>query len=417
MRSFFRSIVLFILTIQARIVLFRKKPYVVAVTGNVGKTTTKNAIAALLPSVRYSKKSFNSEFGVPLTILDLPTGWNSPSSWAKILMLGFVRCFSSFCPSHLVLEVGLEYPGDIYSISKWLKADVVLLTHLADIPVHLEHFPSREALFREKASLFKSLKPSGILVYCADDPHSVNTVEIYGKKYSKHTYGFSLEADTQIEDCSIVYEEGIPSGMSVILKKEEFILPGRLGIPSVYSLAAAFSVLKHVGIKVSTGAVSTLPITPGRMRALPGKGGSVIIDDSYNASPVAALRAIELMGKLKVSKKIVVLGQMAQLGGMRREAENKVASAIILNNIDTLVTVGDNVSDIASFCEKKGVPVVRVDTHRKAFAAISPLITRGSAVLVKGSQVARMEKVVSYLVNDGVGEEDLVRQDEYWKSH
>jgi UDP-N-acetylmuramoyl-tripeptide--D-alanyl-D-alanine ligase len=137
----FKNIITAILTLEARAVLWRYKPKVIAVTGSVGKTTTKDAIFAVLSPhvhVRKSQKSFNSEIGVPLTILGLESGWRDPLVWLSNIVQGFLLVIiKSDYPSWLVLEVGADRPGDIKNIARWLRPDIAVITAIPEIPVHV----------------------------------------------------------------------------------------------------------------------------------------------------------------------------------------------------------------------------------------------------------------------------------------
>lgn len=118
------------------------KPRIVAVTGSVGKTSTKDAIFAVLADnqhVRKSDKSFNSEIGLPLTILGCPNAWNNPLRWLQNIFDGFLLLvLPSRYPAWLVLEVGADRPGDISGVAKWLPVDVAVITRLPEVPVHVE---------------------------------------------------------------------------------------------------------------------------------------------------------------------------------------------------------------------------------------------------------------------------------------
>src|SRR3989344_3018306 len=146
MKIFLKSIVVSILTWQARAVLRKYKPKIVAVTGSVGKTSAKTAIAAACSSrfVRASLRSYNSELGVPLTILGETSGFNNPFRWLAVIFSGIGQVlFNNPYPEILVLEVGADRPGDIKKIAEWLKPDVAVMTALGTTPAHVE-FRSEE---------------------------------------------------------------------------------------------------------------------------------------------------------------------------------------------------------------------------------------------------------------------------------
>src|SRR3989338_6307107 len=162
MRQTTKKVISFILKSEARLALRKYKPRIIAITGSVGKTSTKDAVYTALSrfySCRKSQKSQNSEIGVPLTILDIPNASRSFFGWLKNIINGLVLVLlPHYYPEWLVLEIGADTPHDIEKISRWVKPDVVVVTRLSKVPVHVEFFASPEALFKEKANLVKTLK-------------------------------------------------------------------------------------------------------------------------------------------------------------------------------------------------------------------------------------------------------------------
>src|SRR3989338_369090 len=149
MEEILKNTVINILTWEAKQILKKYKPKIVAVTGSVGKTSTKDAIALVLESgfkkVGKSEKSYNSELGVPLAIIGAKSGWNSALKWLEVIWKGarLIVERNSY-PEFLVLEIGADRPGDIKKIRSWLTPDVAVVTALADTPVHVEFFQSPE---------------------------------------------------------------------------------------------------------------------------------------------------------------------------------------------------------------------------------------------------------------------------------
>ena len=155
MKSTFKKIVSLIIRFEAILIIKKYKPKIISVTGSVGKTSTKDAIFAVMSStfsVRKSEKSFNSDIGIPLTILGCPNAWFNPIKWLGNILRGLeIIIFNSNYPKWLILEVGADRPGDIKSVSKWLKSDIVVLTAFAKVPVHIEFFKDREAVDRKRS--------------------------------------------------------------------------------------------------------------------------------------------------------------------------------------------------------------------------------------------------------------------------
>lgn len=430
MQELLKNIVASILIFEARLMLMRKKPRIIAITGSVGKTTTKDAVyAALAPrfNVRKSQKSFNSEFGVPLTILGLENAWSNPFLWAWNFALGAYKIvFLREYPEWLVLEVGADRPGDIERISRWLKADVVVITGIPDTPAHVEYFPSPEAVAREKEHLVRSLRENGVLVVNGDDARSSAIRDRYpGRSFS---YGLKKENAFAATHVGIGYEKGVPKGMYFRMNHGGASVPikmyGALGKPRVYAALSALAVAEAAGLDAVTAAESLYDAvpTPGRMRILQGIKGSTIIDDTYNSSPAAALSALETMKQIETKgKKIAVLGDMLELGKFSKEAHREVGTKAA-ECVQQLITVGFRARAIAEAALDAGFPesAIRQYEQNEQIRAGKELefeLAEGDVVLVKASQSMRLEKTVEEIMGEPErAQELLVRQDGGWEN-
>ena len=173
MKEKLKEVVTKILIWEAKRVLKKYKPKIIAVTGSVGKTGTKDAVYTVVSSfahARKSEKSFNSEIGVPLTILGLPNAWSSFWGWFENIGEGFLLPLRRGIqyPEWLVLEVGVDRPGDIHRL-EWLRPAIVIFTQFPDVPVHVEYFDSPEDVINEKRSLKETMDERGTLIVNADD--------------------------------------------------------------------------------------------------------------------------------------------------------------------------------------------------------------------------------------------------------
>ena len=173
MKQLFKNIIVKILTWEARLILNHYNPKIIAVTGSVGKTSTKDAIFTVISKrfrVRKSEKSFNSDIGLPLTILGQKNAWSNPLKWIWNIKLGFWRIFfTNNYPKILVLEIGADEPHDIKKITQWVKPDIAVVTALPQVPAHVGKFASPEAVWSEKGRLVEALGPSGIAIFNGDD--------------------------------------------------------------------------------------------------------------------------------------------------------------------------------------------------------------------------------------------------------
>ncbi len=425
-----RAIVVAILTWEAKLVLKRRNPKIIAVTGNAGKTSSKDAIFAVLShaglSVRKSEKSYNSEFGVPLTILGLESGWGSPWRWVVNLVQGLITALGNDpYPAWLVVEVGADRPGDINRIARWLRPHIVVITSIPSIPVHVEYFDSPHALAQEKRRLAEHMRPDGLLIINGDDEY---TKKIHAEfADSAVTFGFEGQNAFVARDAGIQYEEKKPIGMHFYCEHSNarisVSIPGALGKPRVYSALCALAVAEAASIALETAgeALAHFAPPPGRMRLLEGIRGSIIIDDTYNASPAATLSALETLKEIKgVKKRIAVLGDMLELGRFSKIAHTE-AGEVARKTTDLLVTVGFRAKAIGEVALNNGMPETHIRSYEhyesaRAGKELEPELKEGVVVLVKGSQGIRMEKTVFEIMAEPErAGELLVRMDKDWR--
>lgn len=429
MKSFAKSIVVAALTFEARLVLWRKKPKIVGVTGNVGKTGTKDAIYTVLASrarTRKSEKSYNSDVGVPLTVLGLPTAWDSLIGWADNLLSGALTALSpDTYPEWLVLEIGADRPGDIVGITQWIKPDIAVLTRFPDVPVHVEFFSSPEAVVEEKRALRRALKEGGTLVVNADDP-LVNEEPI---REGQHRYSYGIEnaaADIHATDIVVRHEEGVAVGMQAHVAYQNMTVPltldGTLGTHPFYPLLAAVAVGVSEGMTLTSAcaALSEAHTPPrGRMRVLSGRSSATLIDDTYNSSPVALAAALDALASLECSgKRIVVLGDMMELGTYSVEEHAKVGTRVA-EVADVFVAVGIRMHGAAKVAAESGMEEEQLhacDTAEEAATFLESKVGAGDIVLLKGSQSMRIERVTKVLLAPEIDPKSvLVRQEEEWE--
>jgi UDP-N-acetylmuramoyl-tripeptide--D-alanyl-D-alanine ligase len=431
MKTIFKKIIYKILEIEARLVLKRFKPKIIAITGTVGKTTTKDAIYEGLKnsvSIRKNEKSLNSDVGVPLTILDLKTGWNNPWLWIKNVCLGFSRIFhNKNFPEWLVLETGIDRPNDMKKLTSWLKPDIAVVTAFGEVPVHVEFFDSIDALKEEQSLLAFVVKEGGKVILNADDDY---VLRLKNKLNSEvYTYSIENESDVRATNYEITYEKethGFPNGIVFKVNYDGNSVPinilGVVGKPVVYSVlpVIACAVAMDISVLEVGESLRSLKPTPGRMNLLKGKNEILILDDSYNASPTAVLSALETLKNIKINgKKIFAFGDMLELGRFSANEHRKIGEAVIDAKIDYFITVGFRSKISAEEAIKLGMPVEKVFNFRTSLEVVDTLkeILKGEDVLlVKGSQGTRMEKIVRELICDEIDPlTQLVRQEKDWE--
>lgn len=430
MHQALRSAVVAILTFEAQLVLKRFQPKIIAVTGSAGKTSTKDAIFSVLSDgrhVRKSEKSYNSELGVPLTILGLESGWGSPWRWFVNVVKGmWIVAGTDAYPKWLVLEVGADRPGDIRRIAKWLRPDIAVITSIPDIPVHVEYFNSPQSLAQEKKRLAEYMKHDGLLVINGDDVHTKNILDEHASQAV--SFGFEGQNAFVAKDMGIQYEDKRPVGMHFYCEhsgsRHEVTLLGALGKPRVYSALAALAVAEAAGVPQESAAEALRhwQPPPGRMRIIPGIKDSIIIDDTYNSSPAAAHAALDMLKEIKgYKKKIAVLGDMLELGRFSKEAHIEVGKHAA-QSATMLLTVGLRARAMAETALDNGLPETQVRQYEQGESAragkeLEPILDKQTLVLIKGSQSMRMEKAVEEIMAEPArAQELLVRQDMDWKA-
>ncbi|MFC1730670.1 UDP-N-acetylmuramoyl-tripeptide--D-alanyl-D-alanine ligase [candidate division KSB1 bacterium] len=423
MKELFKKIVVLIIQWEATLVLKKYKPKVIAVTGSVGKTSTKDAIFTVMSAgffVRKSEKSFNSEIGVPLTILGCSNAWNNPILWIKNIIEGFMLVvLKNHYPKWLVLEVGADRPGDIEDITKWLKPDVVVVTAIPDVPVHVEYFDSPEEVIEEKEYLVKALKGDGLLVLNYDD----EKVREFKQKHRHTAITFGFDNGAMFKASHDTYNTSqrqtsfrIDSGGSSV----PVTIKGSLGRQHIYPALAAFAVGHSQGLDIASmaGSYERHEVPVGRMKIIDGINKSTIIDDSYNSSPAAVKEALTVLHNISIpGRKFAVLGDMMELGTYSVD-EHKKVGAQVAESADRLITIGIRARTIAESAEKNGMEkrnMFHFDDSIKAGYELAKMLDKGDVALVKGSQSIRAERVVKkVMAHPERAGELLVRQDKEW---
>ncbi len=445
--EFIKKIVVYILTLESRIIIRKYKPFIVAVTGSVGKTSTKDAIYSVLKNqskfVRKSKKSMNSDIGLPLTIIGVANAWYSAIGWWNNILAGLELIIKrKEYPDCLILEIGADHPNDIKKIMEWLHPDIGVITKISTMPVHVEFFESPEQVFEEKASLALGVKQGGTLIVSADYENMQAVVaKVKDRNLKIMSYGTKESATVRGLDYNIRYGQGTPEkkeidsntepvgkknpiGFSFNIKidsnTELVTVHNILGQVYMYPLLAAVAVGNARGMTLEAMAKTMVNFDAphGRMNIISGINNSVIIDDTYNSSPDATISALETLKNLECDgRKIAVLGDMMELGKYSAEEHRKIGNEAgkFLNQ---LVTVGQRSRITADEVSSKSMPrsaVHSFDTALEAADYMASIIQAGDYVLIKGSQSIRMEKTVKALMNEpNKAPLLLVRQEKEW---
>lgn len=427
-----KKITQFKLKYLAKIILKKYQPKVIGITGSVGKTSTREAIFSVLRTkfrARRSEKNYNNELGLPLTIIGAASPKKNFFGWLGVFFkaLFLILFKNKDYPEILILEMGVDRPGDMDYLNKIVTCDIGVITLIG--PTHLESFGSIERIKREKGKLIKNLEKNGWAVINFDDAKSR---EIAGNlKVKVLKYGFENGADVRAENLIFKFEEtrnlNNLLGSSFKLNYDggvvPVVLPKVIGVAAIYSSLAAASVGIALGMNLVeiADALKDFDSPPGRMKLIPGIKHALIIDDTYNSSPQSAASAIGFIEKIKTERpfrKIAVLGDMLELGNYSVEGHREVGRALTESNFDLLITVGERARDIGRGAKEAGMSEEQVfyfSENEEAGKFVQQRMHEGDLVLVKGSQGARMEKIVKEIMAEPLRAEKLLaRQESEW---
>lgn len=409
-------IIAWVLKQQTRRLLRRHpKVKVVGVTGSVGKTMTKLAVAAVLSKkyrVLVHPGNYNSETGVPLSVFQLesPGSVLKLGSWLKIFWAMEKKLKQPFPFDILVLELGASRVGDIQAF-RFLKPYLGIVT--AAKPAHLEGFGSMENIANEKFKL--ALFSRHALVNAEDDrlvpkisslPHE--RLQTFG--IEKGDYRYEIKSFSPLE------------GFDGVLHAKRKSISVRLNLiarHNAYSAVAAAGAgeLFEVPLPDIKAALEELRPTSGRMNPLPGKNDSLIIDDTYNGNPEAMTAALDTLYSLP-GRKIAILGGMNEMGEFE-QAHHKTVGAYC-HKLDLLVTVADKAEQYVRPAIHAGLAKEKIRSFATPYEAgefVARQLQPGDKVLVKGSQGGIFcEEATSMLLKNDSDKKYLVRQSEFWLS-
>jgi len=414
----------------AKLILIKYKPDVIGITGSVGKTSAKEAIYTVLNKekrVRANKGNYNNEFGLPLTIIGAKSPGRNIFGWImigfKVLKMLIIR--DKDYPEILILEMGIDRPGDMDYLNSIVKCKIGVATAIGS--VHMEYFKNKSDLQKEKAKLIACVKKDGCSIINYDDEETRKMADLSQARIVN--YGFLESADIVASELSFANEgteivQGIRFKVSYKNKDTFIYIPRALGKGMVYSALAGVAAGLSYGMDLNEIAKSLKEYKSprGRLNIIAGIKNTTIIDDSYNCEPKSAILAIDTLSKINTQssqKKILALGDMLELGADSEDKHREIGKLIADSNINKLYAIGEKARDIARGAKEAGMiedDVFMFDYSSEAGAFIQKRIKKGDYILVKGSQGARMEKIVLELMNDPLrAKELLVRQGKEWE--
>jgi len=346
---------------------------VIGITGSTGKTTTKEAITQVLSSRFSTLKNIenqNNEIGLPLTLLGLKE-------------------------SHqvAVLEMGMYALGEIRALVEIAQPRVGVVTNVNC--THIERLGSLERIAQAKAELVEGLPPDGIAILNGDDP----MVKAIASKTAAQvlTFGLNRECDVWADEIDSKGSAGLSFQLHSGVHSQRMVTP-LVGRHSVYIALAAAAVGLAKGLSwEAIGAGLAKGVVARRRLAIKSlASGVTLVDDSYNASPASMLAAMDVVSELEGARKILVLGDMLELGELSQSAHEETGrqAAVVA---DLLVTVGRRALGIAQGARRSGLgseSVFSFGSNTEAASFLRPMLKGGDVVLVKGSRGMKMEEIV-----------------------
>lgn len=418
------------LKLLAKLVIKKYHPIVIGITGSVGKTSAKDAIAYILNNkfkVRTSYKNYNNEIGLPLTIIGAVSPGRSIFAWLRVFIkASFLIITSVKYPKILVLEMGVDRPGDMKYLLSIVSVKIAVVTDIGHS--HLEFFNSIENIKKEKQVLIENIDNKGLAIINYDNKYSKGMIDL--SKANVVTFGFQEGADIKAQDISYNYKGGNYelNGLRFKLNNKGSIVPvymkNVLSKPAIYSalIGAATALYFDMNLVEVANILENFSLPAGRMNYIPGVNNTFIIDDSYNSSPESASTAIETLDEIRIdadAKKYAILGDMLEIGKYTEEGHKLMGKKIAESSIDYLIVVGNKSVEIAkgAIAHKMSQDsIFHFNSSEEAARFIKHRIEAGDLILVKGSQKIRMEKIVEQIMAEpNRAKELLVRQGGEWK--
>lgn len=349
-------------------------PNVIGITGSVGKTSTKEVVAAVVSQqfrTLKNKRSFNSDVTVPTSILDLNADHEV-----------------------VVQEIGMWAPGEIRFLCTIVQPKIGIVTNVG--PSHLERLGSIDAITNAKAELVESLSADGVAILNGDDERvramATRTrarVLFYGRDPSADVWADNIQSHGLNGISFDAHYEAQSVSINVRL----------VGVHNVYTCLAAIAAGLSLGMSWDAiRAGLNGKDVQSRIVIVPGPSGATLIDDSYNAAPLSTLAALDLLASLD-GRKVVVLGDMLELGSYEEEGHRLVGRRVH-EVADLLVVVGNRARWVALEAQDQGMSsdkVIIAQDNDDVVGKVRPLLQQGDVVLIKGSRGAALEQVVAAL--------------------
>lgn len=344
----------------------------VQITGSVGKTTTKEIIAAVLGAklnVLKTPENFNNDIGTPLTLFGL-----SPEHQAA------------------VIETGMNHFGEIEYLGAMVRPDIAVISNIGD--AHIEYLGSRGGILKAKCEIFEHLKDDGIAILNGDDA-LLDTVTLPQRIIR---CGQSEHCQVRISD---ILDHGV-NGITCTVTSEKDVY--HLNIPApgehmAYAASIAVAVGEALGLskeEIIRGVAAYAPIG-SRMHILRLSDGRVLLDDCYNANPQSVSAALEVLARTECERRVAVLGDMGELGDLTEQAHFNAGALAAMLGIDFVVAIGSKAVKIADGAAMGGAEVLHFATREEAMPTLREQLQPHTTMLIKASHAMHFEEIVKEL--------------------
>jgi len=348
----------------------------VAVTGSVGKTTTKDMLSAVMNMQYHTLKTegnFNNELGLPLTVLKLNRNHEAA-----------------------VFEMGMSAFGEISYLANIARPDVAIITNIG--MSHIENLGSQEGIFKAKTEICEYFNKDSLLIVNGDDKYLQKAKDFQGFKVI--TCGIENDCDYQARDIENLGLEGTKFSVD-IYEREYRIHVKTPGVHNVYNALAAIACGVHYNIgpnKIIEG-IENFSLTAMRM-SVEKAGTLTLINDCYNSSPDSVKAALKVLSTQN-TRKVAILGDILEMGEFAKDAHYKLGEAVSENKVDVLLTAGNNAQFIAEAARDNGVPEgMSFNTTDELVLNVSKFIKDGDTILIKASRGMHFEKIVDKITEE-----------------
>ncbi len=349
---------------------------VVAVTGSVGKTSTKDIIASVLSekyNVLKTEGNQNNDIGLPFTILKLKDH------------------------TAAVIEMGMNHFGEIRLLSNIAKPTIAVITNIGTS--HIGNLGSRENILKAKLEILEGMKQNGTIIINNDNDLLHKWAEENKSNYNILKVG--IDSESSDFKAYNIKEEETESFYNIDIENKKYYIEIPVGGKHfVYNSLSALAVGKSLDIeieKISDG-ISKFCLTSKRMEITKIKDDITVINDSYNASYDSVKAVLEYLSTIKANRKIAILGDMLELGEYTKELHQKVGEEVVKNKIDILITVGEYSKDISKKARELHMnEIYECENKEEATEKIKDIMRSGDAIVLKASNAMKLGEILENL--------------------